>query len=115
MTDKPTVDYKELLKKYQEAHTPPIVDKTDSLNSASVYQKTKQRMADIKTVLIKDIADIKTALIKWTIIILIAACVFYFVYPKYSFQFRSSGKALHRANKITGTVERYSKGQWSKY
>ena len=111
MSDKPSPEYTEMLKRYQKAHTTPIVDKADSLNSASVNQKTKQRIADIKTVLIKDMADIKTTLIKWTIIILIAACVFYFVYPKYYFRLPTNG--LWRANEITGTVENYSKGKWS--
>ena len=69
MKDKPTKDYKELIKRYQAEEAKRAKAKTDSLNNVSVDQKTKQRMADIKTVLIKDIADIKTALIKWTIII----------------------------------------------
>jgi hypothetical protein len=59
-----------------------------------------------------NVADMKTTLIKWTIIILIAACVFYFVYPKYYFRLPTNG--LWRANEITGTVEVYNKsnGRW---
>lgn len=118
-TQKPTIDYKALLKKYQEKHTTPLQEaaakkakpKVDSLSSDSVGQKTKRGMGDIKTVLIKDVADMKNTLIKWTIIILIAACVFYFVYPKYYFRLPTNG--LWRANKITGTVEKYSNGKWS--
>lgn len=131
MKDKPTVDYKELPKAtYSKAeaekakalvakyvnktsgnYTEKAKAKTDSPNSASVNQKTKRGGADIKTILIKDVADMKTTLIKWTIIILIAACVFYFVYPKYYFRLPTNG--LWRANEITGTVEKYSKGKWS--
>ena len=90
MKDTPTVDYKEMLKRYQEEKA----------------QKTKQ-----------GIADIKSALIKWTIIILIAACVFYFVYPKYSFRFPTGSNRLYKANKITGTVKMYNykQGQWRRY
>lgn len=87
-TPLPTVDYKEMLKKYQATHSKPI-------NKA---------------------ASIKNTIIKWTIIILIAACVFYFVYPKYSFRFPTGYKhLLYKANKITGTVEVYyrDKGQWT--
>jgi len=51
--------------------------------------------------------NIKSEIIKWTIIIIIAACAFYLVYPKYSFQLPSKGKPLYKANKITGTVEAY--------
>jgi hypothetical protein len=115
MKDKPTKDYKAMFKRYQEAHTTPI--KVDSLSNVSVDQKTKRGMGNIKSVLIKDIADMKTALIKWTIIILIAACVFYFVYPKYTFRFPTANKLLlYKANKITGTVEVYYRdkaGRWS--
>ena len=114
MSDKPSREYEEMLKRYQKTDTTPIVDKADSLNSASVNQKTKQRIADIKTVLIKDAADIKTVLIKWTIIILIAACVFYFVYPKYTFRFPAGSRQLWKANKITGIVKVYNqdKSRW---
>ena len=113
MSDEPTKkkDYSAMFRKYQEAATKKAKSKVDSLSSDSVDQKTKRGMGDIKTVLIKDIADMKTTLIKWTIIILIAACVFYFVYPKYYFRLPTNG--LWRANEITGTVENYSKGKWS--
>ena len=105
MSDKPPLDYKEMLKRHQAAHT------------TLPEQKTKQGMADIKTVLIKDIVDMKSTLIKWTIIILIAACIFYFVCPKYSFRFPTANyPLLYKANKITGTVEVYhrgGKGKWT--
>lgn len=94
--DKPTGGYKEALKKFQEEHSKNVQGKTD-----------------IKTVLIKDIADMKSALIKWTIIILIAACVFYFVYPKYYFQLPNN--RLWKANKITGTVQVYKQSGWCEY
>lgn len=54
MKDKPTKDYKELIKRYQAEEAKRAKAKTDSLNNVSVDQKTKQRMADIKTVLIKE-------------------------------------------------------------
>ena len=40
MKNKPTKDYRAMLKRYQAAHTTPI--KVDSLNNVSVNQKTKQ-------------------------------------------------------------------------
>jgi hypothetical protein len=115
-TQKPTVGYKELLKRYQEAAAKKAKPKVDSLSSDPVDQKTKRGMGDIKTVLIKDGADMKNTLIKWTIIILIAACVFYLVCPKYSFRFPESSMLLWKANKITGTVEVFNrkKSQWYK-
>lgn len=119
MSDEPTKkkDYSAMFRKYQEAATKKAKSKVDSLSSDSVDQKTKRGIGDIKTVLIKDVADMKTTLIKWTIIILIAACVFYFVYPKYTFRFPTANKLLlYKANKITGTVEVYYRdkaGRWS--
>ena len=56
----------------------------------------------------------KDTLIKWTIIIIIAACALYLVYPKYYFHLPTVG--IWKANKITGTVERYdSKQGWCEY
>lgn len=50
MKDKPTKDYKELIKRYQAEEAKRAKAKTDSLNNVSVDQKTKQRMADINCV-----------------------------------------------------------------
>ena len=104
MKDKPTVDYREFIRRYQAEAAKKVKAKADSLSNVSVDQKTKQ-----------SVADIKTALIKWTIIILIAACVFYFVYPKYTFRLPTGG--LYKANKTTGTVKRYNheRKQWREY
>lgn len=51
----------------------------------------------------------KDTLIKWTIIIIIAACALYLVYPKYSFHFPTGPgtRILYKANKITGIVKVY--------
>lgn len=77
----------------------------------------------MKGALIKDCKEIlkqhQSAIIKWTVIIIIAACAFYLVYPKYSFRFPAAPKnLLYKANKITGTVEvevyYRDKGRWQK-
>jgi hypothetical protein len=46
-------------------------------------------------------------IVRWIILIIIAAFVFYLLYPKYYF----IAPAI-RGNKITGRVERFHEGRW---